>query len=263
MLSIEKQILFLLTKVPSLSVKKLIEIYTARGYTPQSIRNVIAKHKKLGYVESIKRSYYRLTEHGKKTLYSIANKGIHYGEDWNGEWQLVTYDIPEVDRTKRYHFRNALLNLGFAALHKNTYISPWDYVDEVNRIVEATRLEASVKQIKGRFQHFIITPEKAYTMWNLEKIKLAHDRKWEWYHQTFIPKLKINRDAKEPLQIFIQYLELGEEMGELAIIDPMLPAELLPPHWRGAEIMGTFYQCFSSLHQEVPTDAYYYPLMIE
>lgn len=261
MLSIDKQMLFLLTCVPSISIQRFLEIYTARGYSQQSVRNIVSRLKQLGYIEAVKRSQYAITEHGQRTLISIASKGFHYGDQWDGQWQLVTFEIHESDRSKRYQLRGSLISLGFAALHKNTYICPWDYVDEVDRLTAKFELRDNVAQMKGAFQHFAITPELAARMWGLEKIKAAHQEKWNWFHQDFIPATERYKQAGDALQLFILYLELGEIMGELVILDPMLPAELLPPGWMGQQVMSTFNEQFGSMYHDIPKDAYYYPLM--
>ena len=63
MLSIEKQILYLLTRVSVIEVQELVRIYEGRGYSSQYIRNVLSQLKKDGYVESPFRSTYKIKEH--------------------------------------------------------------------------------------------------------------------------------------------------------------------------------------------------------
>ncbi|USB31650.1 PaaX family transcriptional regulator C-terminal domain-containing protein [Paenibacillus sp. YPG26] len=261
MISIDKQILFLLTKASTITIQRFIEIYTARGYLAQSIRNVVSNLKREGYIEAVARSCYSITEHGRSTLTSIASKGFHYGEKWDGEWQLVTFEIPEVERAKRYRLVQSLLNLGFAELHKNTYISPWNYTEEIHRLSERLELGAYLTQMKGIFHHFKIDAALAARMWKLDTIRTAHTEKWAWFQDSFLPSARLYKKEKNALQLFILYLELGEKMGELTILDPMLPAELLPGDWRGQEIMSEFYAEFSTLHQDVPKENYYYELM--
>ncbi|WEK54462.1 MAG: PaaX family transcriptional regulator C-terminal domain-containing protein [Candidatus Cohnella colombiensis] len=262
MISFEKQILFLLTRVPSISIQQFIEIYTARGYTQQSIRNAVSRLKKLGYIEAKERSRYSITDHGQRTLSAVANKGYyHYSNQWDGEWQLVTFEIPDVDRAKRYQLRNQLTNLGFAPLHKNTYISPWNYVDEVNRLAEQLELQSHVTQMKGQLQHFEMTRERAASMWNLDEVRSSQDEVWVWFENEYFPTINRLKEQKDALQIFIKYLELGERMGGLAILDPMLPEPFLPIGWRGSELMSSLYEQFASLHHDVPEDAFYYAFM--
>lgn len=261
MLSIDKQMLFLLTCVPSITVQRFIEIYTARGYSQQSVRNVVSRLKGLGYIEAVERSNYSITEHGRRTLTAIAGKGFNYGNQWDGQWQLVTFEIPDSERSKRYQLRNALINLGFAALYKNTYISPWNYVDEVERLTANLELADNVTQMKGTFQHFSMTPELASKMWNLEDVRAAQNEKLRWFHEEFVPEIERLKGEGDALQLFISYLELGEMMSAYVILDPMLPAQLLPPDWKGQQLLDSLYRTFSVLHHEVPEDAYYYPLM--
>lgn len=261
MLSIDKQILFLLSRLDTISVQRFIEIYSTRGYSPQSVRNVLSRLKQAGYVVTSARSLYSITPHGRSTLHSIANKGYHYGDEWDGQWHLVMFEIAEAERSKRYQFKNALQNLGFAPLYTNTFISPWNYVEEVDRLRSELDLVDHVTQMKGTFQQALITPEKANKMWQLDHINELHLRKWEWFHTNLLPRLESYRQEANYLQIFVCYLELGEAMGEVVIADPMLPWELLPDNWMGQKLLIAFGSLFSSLYKDVPKDTYYYEFM--
>ncbi|MBW7476380.1 hypothetical protein K0T92_16730 [Paenibacillus oenotherae] len=261
MLSIDKQMLFLLTRVPSITVQRFIEIYTARGYSQQSVRNVLSRLKGLGYIETVERSNYAITDHGRRTLSAIAGKGFLYGAEWDGQWQLVTFEIPDSERSKRYQLRNSLINLGFAPLYKNTFISPWNYVDEVNRLTVNLELQSNITQMKGSFQHFAITRELAAKMWNLDNIRAIQKEKILWFYNEYMPAVEKLKEEGNALQLFIRYLELGESMSEYIILDPMLPAELLPPDWQGQQVLELFYRNFSTLYHCIPEDAYYYAFM--
>ncbi|WP_052947696.1 hypothetical protein [Aneurinibacillus tyrosinisolvens] len=46
MLSIEKQILYILTRIARLEVQELVKIYEGRGYSPQYIRNTLSQLKR-------------------------------------------------------------------------------------------------------------------------------------------------------------------------------------------------------------------------
>ena len=263
MLPIDKQMLFLLTRVPKLSSARFVEIYTARGYSAQSIRNILSRLKQECYIESPERSNYAITEFGRRTLHAVANKGFRYQEEWDGQWHLVTFEIPESIRSKRYQLKGLLTSLGFAALYGSTYISPWNYTGQIAQLVDQLELQPHVTQIRGALQPFTLTREQAGRLWDLDKVRSAQEQKWEWFQQTWLQEVKRNIASGDALQLFIRYLELGEEMGELVILDPMLPPDFLPEGWRGSEMLGTFYTHFSSLHRDVPKEEYFYPLMVE
>lgn len=258
MLSIEKQILFLLSRVPSLETQEMIRIYEARDYSAQYVRNVLSKLKKDGYIRSSIRSTYESTEQGKHFIHSINQKPMFYQEEWDGTWFIVIVEVPESERKKRDRFRTDLLQLGFAALHKGVYISPWNFEQQIKQYIGLYGLQDNTSVISGTFVEHKITPELAENLWDLSEIHKLYVEKKVWFDRQFRPVVEsLLKQKSNPLQIFLYYLQLGEVLGELGLSDPMLPELLVPTYWIGRSVFKDMQDCFVRLEKSIPVHSSY------
>ena len=58
----------------------------------------------------------------------------------DGKWIMVIFDIPEKERQKRDIFRDALLGMGFTFFQKSIWISPFDVLDKVEKIIRDLKI---------------------------------------------------------------------------------------------------------------------------
>jgi phenylacetic acid degradation operon negative regulatory protein len=94
--------------------------------------------------------------------------------------------------------------------------------------------------------HDDITPEKASKIWNLDKVNQTYQNKWCWFIKEIQPSIRHTLAAgKNPLDLFILYLQLREAVSELYLIDPILPKELLPPNWVAKSVLA---EMMNNLH---------------
>jgi len=256
-ISIEKQILFLLSHVPGIEIRELIQIYQARDYSPQHIRNTLSQLKKAGYVKSPTRSTYTITDNGQLLLDSTNKKPLKYDQDWNNAWYLVMLEIPESSRRIRDLFRADLLRLGFGMLYNSVYITPWNYTNEVMQLINSYQIANSVTILKGDFLTNAITPEKAWQIWRLDAVNELYLRKREWFQREFLPAYEALTKDSSPLDIFVLFLHLGEHLSEIFLVDPMLPKTILPPNWLGFAVCAEFSQALREITSRIPNDSYY------
>ncbi|MDI6883003.1 MAG: hypothetical protein QMC93_00805 [Patescibacteria group bacterium] len=84
-----------------------------------------------------------ITSEGQKRLEAILPK--HFDRSsWGGKWYIVAYDIPEKKRWLRDFLREKLEALGFGQLHKSLWISPFNFLGDIERIVQQYNLESYV-----------------------------------------------------------------------------------------------------------------------
>ncbi|WNS44741.1 PaaX family transcriptional regulator C-terminal domain-containing protein [Paenibacillus sp. MMS20-IR301] len=261
MLSVEKTMLFLLSKVEQMGAQQFVEIYEHRGYTSTYIRNSLSRLKKEGYITSPSRSWYQVTAAGLAYIKAINGKPARYQEQWDHTWDVVMLEVPEAERKKRDLFRTALGQLGYGLLYNSVYISPWNYQTEVAVQIQKLELEGRVSILQGRFLEGSITPQRAQTIWELSKIAGLYKSKALWLQQEFIPAMQKALQAKQPLLLFLLYLQMGEELSGLFMADPYLPDELLPEHWTGKAITLEMSGYMQTLAQAVPPDSDYAPFI--
>ncbi|UJF33469.1 PaaX family transcriptional regulator C-terminal domain-containing protein [Paenibacillus hexagrammi] len=258
MLSIEKQLLFLLSRSTGMESQELIRIYEHRGYSAAYIRNGLSRLKKEGYAVSPSRSSYQITESGRAFIYSINQKPLLYSRTWDGNWHLVMLEIPESERKKRDQFRADILQTGFGLLYNSVYIAPWSYSQEITQLIEKYELHGRVTQFQGTIQGKSLTPNDAVSLWGLEQVAGIYQDKRSWFHQEFEPRMDAAlRHSDQLLELFVCYLHLGEVISELYLADPMLPEELLPEGWEGRTILQTFLGHMDRLTRAIPENSLY------
>ncbi|AFC33244.1 putative PaaX family transcriptional regulator [Paenibacillus mucilaginosus 3016] len=260
MLSIEKQILFLLSRSGPMDTQELLRIYERRGYTAPTIRNALSHLKKNGYAVSPARSVYEITETGRTFIRTINRKPQFYDRAWDGSWHLVMVEIPEAERRRRDAFRADIRQTGFGLLYHSVYIAPWNYSEEVQDLLGKHGIGDKARQFHGSMQEPRLSAAEAAEIWELAAAGREYEKMWAWYTSICLPaagNLLAQGEAADPLDLFTLYLELGEVISGLYLVDPMLPPELLPADWQGRHQLRTMQEGLRQLAEAIPADSPY------
>jgi phenylacetic acid degradation operon negative regulatory protein len=255
--SCEKQILCLLSHVPQMESKEFLDIYQARNFSPQYIRNTLSKMKKDGHIASPKRSAYAITSLGLNCLRSLNYKPLKYNQDWDNTWYIVVFEIPERQRNIRDSFRADLVRLGFGKLYNAVYISPWNYGTEISEIARHYGILKQITMLHGACLINTLTPDEARAIWNLDTIAAVYRDKLRWFNEEFLPAAQALSEDTNPLDWFIHYLNLGDHLCELSIIDPVLPKKLLPNEWPGEIVNNELGAALNQFIDRIAGQAYY------
>jgi DNA-binding transcriptional regulator PaaX len=87
-----------------------------------------------------------LTEKGQmKSLTYHFEKMIIKGENWDGKWRLIVFDIPENKRKGRDALRDKIKKLGFYELQKSVWVFPYECKNEIDFITEFFGLKKYVR----------------------------------------------------------------------------------------------------------------------
>ncbi|WP_121661502.1 PaaX family transcriptional regulator C-terminal domain-containing protein [Metabacillus litoralis] len=266
-MTVEKQLLYLLSKKSEMTGKAVIEIFEAMDYTPQSIRNTLSKLKRLLYIDVFGRGNYKITVRGLDAYNLYSKKENYYTKHWNGKWYLVILEIPEILRKKRDTFRKGILDLGFGQLYKSVYIYPWNITNKVLNLIDSLEIEEYVTilssseiLLNGVESEGGSGPKKPKILWDLEKINKDYEFthvKIENQYKPLVNSLTHDINPDE-LQIFIMLLSLKDVRDNLITRDPMLPAEFLPGSWLGTSVLFSIEDLIQSLVKLIPESSYYY-----
>lgn len=257
LISVEKQILYLLSRTSEISVQELLRIYQRRDYTAQSIRNALFNLKKDGYIDSPTRSYYSILPRGDEFIRSINQKPHFYNKEWDGSWYVLLFEIPEKDRHIRNQLRTQIRQIGFGSLYQSVYVSPWDYTPAVEQLASKLNMEGRLSLIKGKFIMGDMISERVKEIWPLDELNEVYVAKRRWFHNEFIPSIE-PLSGKSDEELFVYFLTLGELIGDLSLTDPMLPKELLPSDWEGDKVFSEFQQYLMRLSVHISPSSYYY-----
>jgi phenylacetic acid degradation operon negative regulatory protein len=159
-----------------------------------------------------------ITEEGQKRLKGIFQEYSPLPK-WDGNWYLVNYDIPEKLRLKREILRENIKILGFGKLQNSVWISPYNFLGDVEKIVKELKLTSyvilAISNKVGREESKILA-EKVWRVSEIEK-----------EYREFIFECGQKKDVS-PWEAFIRYQSILRR-------DPRLPRELLPEDWPAEE----------------------------
>ncbi|WP_308436953.1 PaaX family transcriptional regulator C-terminal domain-containing protein [Streptomyces finlayi] len=167
---------------------------------------------------------------------------------WDGVWHLAAFALPETERAARDSLRDTLVHLGGAPLQGGLYVSanPWEpYVEEAaDRFGVRSALTLLTTSDLRRGEHR--TPaELSRALWPHDEIAARYDR----LAAVARPRLArlASPEVLDPPQLLTLAVELAAELGRAMDPDPLLPPELLPAPWPGAEARTLVARCWEAL----------------
>ncbi|MFI6642794.1 PaaX family transcriptional regulator C-terminal domain-containing protein [Streptomyces sp. NPDC050504] len=167
---------------------------------------------------------------------------------WDGVWHLFAFAVPEARRTARDALRDTLLHLGAAPVQSGLYVS-------ANRIGELVGAEAHRLGLAAQVTTFTSTDlsvggvhepaELAAALWPLDEVAARHTR------LTALARTCLDRlgrpDGPTAAERLTLAVRLAAAFSQAMEPDPLLPPELLPRPWPGAEARRVTAECWSAL----------------
>ena len=217
----------------------LLYLMEVLGVSERAVRSTLSRLTNKGWLVSQKhgrRSQYSLTQQGHALLEKGGRRIFELSSaDWDGQWHLVLYSLPEDMRDVRHVLRTQLTWQGFGSLAPGAWISPHHRIAEVRDLVDDLGIMAHVEQFYG--PHFGMASDQALVRrcWPLDELAA--------YYQTFITRYEpeylacqAQEDgdyAPDLERCFVRRYWLTHEFQAMPLKDPNLPAELLPADWIG------------------------------
>nr|WP_245162110.1 PaaX family transcriptional regulator C-terminal domain-containing protein [Brevibacterium marinum] len=221
-------------------VAGLLELLATAGVPTSSTRSAVSRLKDRGLLLSEKRDSlagYRVDpaaatdlERGDRRIFSYR------GQRDDEPWCLVSYSLPEVERSKRVQLRRALMGLGFGAVSDGLWIAPGhlraeaeDAVDRLAAREHATIFITQTPRTAGPFAR------SAAAWWDLDRLALRHTVFLDRYEHH-----AIEASASDDRESFILWLRCVDDWKTIPYVDPGLPANALPADWPGMRSVDLF-----------------------
>lgn len=237
---------YVLHRGGEIGIGSLVRLMSNFGLSEQAIRSAVSRMCRSGFLKakrSNRKSYYSLTSEGHSLLTEGALRIFRRKEShWDGNWNIVSYSIPESMRQARDRLRLELGWLGYGALGEATWISPHDRTREVNNLLQKFNIEEYVHIFSAQHQGSIDPRKIVSHCWDLGKIH----QKYADFLADYRPKLEGHRkrleagETIEPSECFVARFNLIHEYRKLPFFDPDLPLELLPENWLRPEATALF-----------------------
>lgn len=196
------------------------------------------------------RALFQITQRGKEKINSSDFSLKRKSRNWDGRWYLVSFDIPETQKTSRNLLRKRLLMLGLGKLQRSLWVSPYNYAQEVKKIVNHYHLEKYVEVFCSQLLNSKEPSSFASQIWDLEGLNRRYSQFIERY-RPLLSKFKVDLSNCEDLELFNLQRAMREELFSILLSDPQLPDELLPKSFQGEEAYCLFEECVKLLSQRL------------
>jgi len=166
----------------------------------------------------------RLLTEGTERIYAFAKPQ----RNWDGAWLLVLAHVPESDRSARHLLRTRLSWAGLGSVAPAVWITT--HAERVAEVEDVLRQAGVTDRQIFRAEHRAGSELAALVAqaWDLPVI--------EKQYQEFLAEFA-SPAAADPL---VRLIELVHAWRRFPLIDPGLPARLLPAKWSGAKAANLF-----------------------
>lgn len=233
-------------------IGSLIRLLEAFGHNEQSVRAAVSRMGKQGWIQSTKKgnkSYYSLTEQGRARM-EEASKRIYKSAapDWDGQWRILVYTIPEEKRHLRDELRKELTWSGFGLLSNSCWITPNPLKEEVNRLINKYDIHDYVSFFQATYSGMRKQKDMVDKCWNLKDVNHQYKRFIEVYREKYNAAKKELEDGNmNDSDAFVESAMLVHQYRKFLFVDPNLPEELLPAEWLGVTAGDLFTDYYNML----------------
>jgi len=208
-------------------------------YKRHNFNHLVWRNIKTGYIEKIEKQgdiYIRLTSQGNKKITRDFPLLSLQKRKWDKKWRVVIFDIEEINRGVRDGLRKKLKELGFGMLQKSVFLSPHDVVEDMLEFIESVGLNDLVYTFEASNLATGGVKELANKVWNLDALNEKYREIVEKIEDRYLTiehdRVKMLNDENRKNKARLAR-ELREKYLMIALRDPFLPKELLPPDWLG------------------------------
>ncbi len=173
----------------------------------------------------------KLTDQGRSKIPFNIDPTLLWNRDWDGQWEMALFDIPEAERKIRNRLRNQLKVEKFGQLQKSVWLkpsgTPSGQLQKIEKTTTVGVLQLITAQIPDRSQREIV---KSAWDWDNINETIQDYRK----HLKILKSLPSEDTAQGALHEW--FLEEFARWKRWMDIDPLLPMTLLPSSYRGPAV---------------------------
>ncbi|MCM0638269.1 PaaX family transcriptional regulator [Cellulomonas wangsupingiae] len=165
---------------------------------------------------------------------------------WDGQWLLVSYSLPEARQAQRHAVRKVLGALGFARLYDSVWISPGPDPAPVRAALHdllepVAGARWSVMRTRFEDETGPGGPAAAYDLDDLAA-------RYRAFVAQYVDLAARVRAGQVPApQALVARSTLMDDWRRFVVVDPDLPAHLLPPSWPRQEARVIFLEIHAAL----------------
>jgi phenylacetic acid degradation operon negative regulatory protein len=232
-------------------VGALIRLMGQFGLSDQAVRQAVSRMSRQGWLVARKhgnRSFYALTDRGRRRVEAISPRIYGPVVEWDGRWRMLTYSVAESNREGRDRLRKDLTVLGWAPLSASTWLSPHDALDQARNAAEASGVLENVDFFAGEYFGPHTDRELLERCWDLPAIA----EQYREFIARYEPRLQTERatHALRDDEAFVERMWLVHDYRKFTYVDPGLPSTLLPAHWPGTAAAALFREYYALISKK-------------
>ncbi|MFC0106449.1 PaaX family transcriptional regulator C-terminal domain-containing protein [Kibdelosporangium aridum subsp. largum] len=219
--------IYLLGRRTAVYSGSIIDVFDRVGVSEEAVRSTLTRMAGRGLLERHRdgrRVYFGLTQRATDVLSDGERRIWQTGavnRDWDGNWTLVAFSMPEGRRADRHDLRSQLIWAGFGMLQNGLWIAPG--IKDAAAIVEHLDLAGNVTVFTAQHAKPTESADLVHKAFDTDAIAARY--------QDFLARW----DTKDPLPAarddLARQLMLHTDWLNLVRQDPHLPAEHLSHDW--------------------------------
>ncbi len=224
---------YVLPRGEEIWIGSLIRALAAFDFSAGAVRALISRMQQRGLLQSRRlgrRSFYRLTDLGLENVcWGGKRASAPPDDEWDGQWAVVIYSIPEKHRRRRNALRASLSSLGFGALAPGTWISSRSLSPEAEG--KWRELDAWQYLEVFRAEHVGPSNPRDVVAHAWPQLPALGDR-YRAYVAKYEPALRrFEADVLSDEECFTTRMRSLIDFVTITLEDPALPPSLLPEDW--------------------------------
>lgn len=230
----------------------IVALLAESGVSQAGARAAISRLARRAVVEGCRqgrRSLYRLTEYAAASL-SAGGRWITASMTdvpaWDGQWTLVAFSLPQERNVERRALRGQLRWLGYAPLYDGLWVSPHDFTDKAKDHLARLTLGAVTVFRARQVELDAIPGRDPLDAWDTEAIAGHYEsfvRRWN----PLLPRIR-SGDLRGAEAVRGR-TEVMDTYRRFPLLDPQLPASLLPAGWQREAAAQTFAAVYDGLSE--------------
>lgn len=229
-------------------IGSLVRALTALDFNPGTVRAIVSRMKHKGLLQNRRmgrHSFYRLTDAGLQQVREGSDRTFGPPNEWDEQWTVVTYSVPEKYRERRETLRRSLTWFRFGALAPGIWISPHPLSSKAKN--KWQRLE--VWKYLYIFKAEYLQPSDGQILVSHAWPHLPEiGERYQAYVAKYEPVLRrFEAGNLKDEECFATRLRGLFEFVSITLEDPALPLSLLPEDWSRPSAQLIFQELLSAL----------------
>lgn len=226
----------------------LVALLGEFGVTTAGARAALSRLGRRGVLEASRdgrRTFYALNPAVSQRLITGGSRILSFGtdEDWNGEWTVVAYSLPEDQRDVRHLLRSRLRWLGFAPIYDAVWISPHSDVDTVVASLGEIGVTSATVFAASHAASFF-GGRAPIDSWDLDAARRLYD---EFLNRGREMLAVLRTGRTTPADALVARTDLMDTYRRIPTMDPGLPVSLMPEGWPRRAAREMFIELYDGL----------------